>query len=75
MKMKKFGNEKLGKGLMITGGIITVIGTIGAIVAKFSDNEDNYGSIDVCENNVMEDDNYDTEIEFDLNEEIEKESI
>ena len=51
MKMKIFGKKKTGKGLIVTGGILAAIGTIGAIASKLS-KDDNCGNINVCENDV-----------------------
>lgn len=85
MKNKIFGKKKVGKGLIITGGLLTVIGAIGAIASKFNndDNDGNYGSINVCEdgkekfNNEFLEDCEDTEIEIEteIETEIEIETI
>lgn len=61
MKMKNIGKKKIGTGMMIVGGILTAVGSIGAVASMFkkdnknndviSENED---SIDVCEKEVEE---------------------
>lgn len=45
MKMKIFGKNKAGKGLIVVGGILTAIGVAGVMTTRV-DNEDDYNNDD-----------------------------